>query len=132
MIFDILITYYAYTKMYAYVPTFSRIYIYICVCVCVCVCICVLDIYIDRNIHFRKLVSDFHITSSLYFEWLGFSSGFLDFQLQLKIRTVTIIHIFYLQLHQRQTPSLHFILTVYHFLKPVTPSSFGVAIQGEP
>ena len=59
------------------------------------------------------------------------SSGFLDFQLQLKIRKVTLIHTFFLHLHQRQAPSFHFINTYSHFLKCVTLSRFGLAVQGE-
>ena len=59
------------------------------------------------------------------------SSGFLDFQLQLKIRKVTLIHTFFLRLRQRQAPSFHFIHTYCHFLKCVTLSRFGLAVQGE-
>ena len=44
---------------------------------------------------------------------------------------VTIIRIVYVTLHQGQIPSLHFIVSVSHFLKSVTPSWFGFAIQGE-
>ena len=42
---------------------------------------------------------------------------FLEFQSQLKIRKATIIRVFHLKLHQRQTPSLYLILSVCHFLK---------------
>ena len=76
-------------------------------------------------------MSDFNITSNLFLSLLDLVSGFLEFQLQLKISKVIIIHLFYLKLHQRQTPSLHFILAVCHFLKWVTLSRFGFPIQGE-
>ena len=66
--------------------------------------------------HLRKLISDFHITSNLFFECLGCSSGFLELQLQLKICKVTIIHVFYLKLlHQRQTSSLILLLMFVSF-----------------
>ena len=58
-------------------------------------------------------------------------SSFLEFQFQFKISKVTIIHVFHLKLHQIQTASLHFILAVCHFLKWVTPSRFGFAMQRE-
>ena len=76
-------------------------------------------------------MSDFNITSNLFLSLLDLVSGFLEFQLQLKISKVIIIHLFYLKLHQRQTPSLHFILAVCHFLKWVSPSRFCFAMQGE-
>lgn len=38
------------------------------------------------NLHFRKLLTDFYITSVLYFEKLELSSGFIAFYLQLKIK----------------------------------------------
>ena len=41
----------------------GRLSFYICVYVCVYICVC---IYIDFNMHLRKLVSDFHITSNLF------------------------------------------------------------------
>ena len=67
--------------------------------------------------HMRKLISDFHITSNLFLNVLDLVSGFLEFQLQLKISKVTIIYVSYFKLHQRQTLSLHFILAACHFLK---------------
>ena len=50
--------------------------------------------------HLRKLMTDFHITFTLYFKKLVFSSAFLAFYLQFKVRKVTLIHIFHLQLHK--------------------------------
>ena len=38
------------------------------------------------NLHFRKLLTDFYITSILYFEKLELSSGFITFHLQLKLK----------------------------------------------
>ena len=38
------------------------------------------------------------------------------FQLKLKIGKVTVTHTFYFQLYHGQAATLHFILTVYHFL----------------
>ena len=40
------------------------------------------------NLHFRKLLTDFYITSVLYFEKLELSSGFIAFYLQLKIKKI--------------------------------------------
>ena len=67
--------------------------------------------------HMRKLISDFHITSNLFLNVLDLVSGFLEFQLQLRISKVTIIYVSYFKLQQRQTLSLHFILAACHFLK---------------
>ena len=64
-----------------------------------------------------KLMSVFHITSNLFLSDSDLISGFLELQLQLAIRKVTIIHTSFLKLYQRQGPSLHFIFTVCHFLK---------------
>ena len=52
-------------------------------CVHKCVYKCI-SLYLDFIMHLKKLVSDFQITSYVCFEQLGFSSGFLAFQLQLK------------------------------------------------
>ena len=73
---------------------------------------------------------DFHIASSLSLS-VYLVSGFLEFQLRLKISKVIIIYIFYLKLHQRQTPSWHCFLAVCYSLKWVTPCRFGVAILRE-
>ena len=81
--------------------------------------------------HLRKLISDFNFTSNLFLNVQDLVSGFLELQLQSKISKASIIYVFYFTLHQRQTLSLHFILAVCHFLKWVTPSRFGFAIQGE-
>ena len=72
-----------------------------------CVCVCM---------YMWKLINDFHITSKLFLSVSDLVSGFLEFQLQLEINKVTIIYVFYLKHHQRQTPSLHFIHFI-HFLK---------------
>ena len=69
--------------------------------------------------HLMKLISHFHITSN-FFEWLGLVSFFLELKLRLKVSKFTIIHVFYLKFYGRQTPNLHFILAVCHFLKWVT------------
>ena len=81
--------------------------------------------------HLRKLISDFNITSKLFWNVQDLVSGFLELQLQSKISKVTMIYVFYFKLHQRQTINLRFILAVCHFLKCVTPSRFGFAIQGK-
>ena len=67
--------------------------------------------------HLGKLISDFNITSKLFWNVQDLVSGFLELQLQSKISKVIIIYVFYFKLHQRQTLSLHFILAVCHFLK---------------
>ena len=68
--------------------------------------------------HFRKLISNFRITLNLFFfECLGFSFSLHKIPLTIKISKGTITHVFHLKLHQRQTPRLHFILAVCHFLK---------------
>ena len=56
--------------------------------------------------------------------------GFLEFQFQFKISKVTIIHTFYLKLHQRQACSLHFILDVCYFLKWVTLLGLALLYKG--
>ena len=68
------------------------------------------------NMHLRKLLTDSLITSILYFEKLRLMPGVLAFHLQLKITKITMIHTFYLQLHQKQALRLLFILTLYLFL----------------
>ena len=67
--------------------------------------------------HLRKLVSDFNITSNLFLNIQDLVSGFLELQLQLKISKATITYVLYFKLYQRQTLSLHFIVTFCHFLK---------------
>ena len=54
-------------------------------------------IYIDF-VHLRKLMS-YHSTSDF------------EFELQVDIRKVTVIHTFYLKLLQVQSPSFHFFIT---------------------
>ena len=41
----------------------------------------------------KKLINDFHITSNLFLSVYDLVSGFLKFELQLKISKVTINHI---------------------------------------
>lgn len=83
----------AYMGMYTYIPIFSRVFMYIYVHVRVNKCI---GIYKDFlfNMHLGKLLTDFRITSILYFNKIWLGSGFLAFHLQLKVTRVTIIHIF--------------------------------------
>ena len=97
---------YIYIHIYIYTYIYIHIYIYIErererereMHMCVYKCI---GIYIGFNMHLRKLMSDFNITSIVYLELLGYSSGFVNFQLQLKMRKVTIIHTFYFKIQQK-------------------------------
>ena len=93
---------------------------------CVYVYVCV---YLDRLQYAFEETNEWF---SYYFKSLFDSvSGCLESQLQLKISKVIIIHIFYLKFHQRQTLSLLFVFAVWHFLKWITPSGFGFAMQGD-
>lgn len=69
-----------------------HIYMYVCKYMCMCICIHVYMHNFLFNLHLRKLMTDFHTTSILYFKRLEFCSAFLALYLQLKITKVTKTH----------------------------------------
>ena len=80
-----------YVHMFMCISVYVYVCIYICVCMCMYICMC---IQIDSNMHLRKLISDFLITSNLFLSVQDLVSGFQEFQFELKISKVTIVYIF--------------------------------------